>query len=213
MTGSSSCCSRKRAGTLKTASRPSSRASLHDGLARLHDFAGLGASGRHHAGGAGSKLREAEAIARQFDTAPRRPRGRLRRYSCACKAWSKRGRVVKPCAMSWSWRSKALRAVLDLAPRGRQGRLRGAEGVLFGLRVQPGNELPGRDPVADVHGTLHDAAADAERKRDVVLRLDLARELDIVRQLARLHRDDVDRSADVWRTAFQPDRMRPVRKG
>ena len=73
---------------------------------------------------------------------------------------------------------------------------------MFGLRVQPGNELPGRDAVADVHGPLHDAAADAERKRDVVLRLDLARELDIVRQLARLHRDDVDRAADVRRRRF-----------
>ena len=101
---------------------------------------------------------------------------------------------------------------VDLAPRGVEGGLRGAERVLLGLRVEPGDDLAGRDAVADIDRPLGDAPADAERQRDVLLGLDLAATAGCRwRACSPRRRRRWTGRAGVRRLRFSLDRRRPDR--
>ncbi|MNE80757.1 hypothetical protein D3C80_1773570 [compost metagenome] len=58
------------------------------------------------------------------------------------------------------------------------------------LGIEPGEHLPGRNPVTDIHGTLDDLPADTERQLGLHPGLDIAGQRDVdgvVGQLDLLH--------------------------
>src|SRR5262249_3028145 len=62
--------------------------------------------------------------------------------------------------------------------RGREIRARGTQGVLLVLRLEPGDQLTGSNPIAVVDAPFDHAARDTERERGLVLRADGAGESD-----------------------------------
>ena len=205
---------------------------LHDHLPGTDHLARFGADRGDRARAIGEQDRVAQLLLRDAQLRLGGVDLGLGASAKACWASSNLARGVQPFFRSSCCRQKVRRAWVSAASADDEVGLRRAQRVLLVLRVEPGDDLAGREHVAHVDGPLDHASVEAEGEAGLVLGADLAGQRDGLavrtvldgdrangprlgraRDLLAAARNRTPRAGSWWRLPSPPESGRPAARG